>query len=84
MVDPERAGWSAADLGTALSRADVETRPLFKPMHRQPVFAGARAALTGVADQLFAQGLALPSGSAMDDAQEALVFRTVERFLERR
>ncbi|ATO13942.1 pyridoxal-5'-phosphate-dependent protein [Micromonospora sp. WMMA2032] len=84
VVDPDRSSWVAADLAAELSRADVETRPLWKPMHRQPVFAETRAALTGVADRLFANGLALPSGSAMDDAQEAHVFRTIERFLERR
>lgn len=83
VVDPERSSWPAADLAAALSRADIETRPLWKPMHRQPVYAGARAALNGVSDRLFAHGLALPSGSAMDESQEAHVFRTIERFLER-
>ena len=48
-----------------LTAADIESRPLWKPMHQQPVFAGARAFLRGDADRLFAAGLALPSGSAL-------------------
>jgi pyridoxal phosphate-dependent aminotransferase EpsN len=50
-----------------LEADDIESRPLWKPMHQQPVFAGAPARLDGTADRLFATGLCLPSGSAMTD-----------------
>jgi dTDP-4-amino-4,6-dideoxygalactose transaminase len=59
-----------------LEADDIESRPLWKPMHAQPVFEGAPARLDGTADRLFATGLCLPSGSAMDDAE-------LERVLQR-
>lgn len=51
----------------ALEAANIESRPVWKPMHQQPVFAGAQSVLTGVADEIFADGLCLPSGVAMAD-----------------
>lgn len=49
----------------ALDAANIESRPVWKPMHQQPVFSGAESHLTGVADSVFAQGLCLPTGVAM-------------------
>lgn len=54
-------------LRLALDRANIESRPLWKPMHRQPVFANAPAYVNGVSDSLFARGLCLPSGPAVTD-----------------
>jgi dTDP-4-amino-4,6-dideoxygalactose transaminase len=81
IVDPELTGWRADELGTHLARYDIETRPVWKPMHQQPVFAGAQAALTGAADQLYANGLTLPSGSALTDTQVWRVHEAIEEFL---
>ncbi len=53
----------------ALAADDIESRPLWKPMHLQPVFAGAPARIDGTSEQLFEHGLCLPSGSALSDAQ---------------
>ncbi|MEM9514921.1 MAG: aminotransferase class I/II-fold pyridoxal phosphate-dependent enzyme [Actinomycetota bacterium] len=50
----------------ALDDADVESRPLWKPMHLQPVFTGASARVNGTSERLFRRGLCLPSGSALD------------------
>ena len=66
-------------LAGELARQDVETRVLWKPMHRQPVFAGCRTALTGAADALFERGLALPSGSGLSDAEIGRVVALVSR-----
>ena len=52
----------------ALERNDIESRPLWKPMHQQPVFAGSPTYLSGVSAELFLTGLCLPSGSSMTDA----------------
>ena len=82
VFDPARAGWAAGDLAAHLAGHDIETRPVFKPMHLQPVFAGARAALTGTAERLFAHGLTLPSGSALGEADKARVLDAVTDFLE--
>lgn len=51
----------------ALDAAGIEARPLWKPMHRQPVFATAPAYVNGVSEDLFAQGLCLPSGPCVTD-----------------
>lgn len=52
----------------ALEAANIESRPLWKPMHLQPLFADATAVIDGTSERLFAKGICLPSGTAMDDA----------------
>ncbi|PZE61643.1 pyridoxal-5'-phosphate-dependent protein [Curtobacterium sp. MCPF17_047] len=81
VVDPETTGWTKDDLAAALAGEGIETRPLWKPMHLQPVHVGAEAVLTGVAERLFQHGLALPSGSAMSDDDFTRVCETIRRFL---
>lgn len=83
LVEPEAAAWSAEDLRLALDEAHIESRPLWKPMHRQPVFAGARAYLHGSADRLFTTGLTLPSGSALSPDQVRTIMTTIRLFLGR-
>ncbi|MGC4789868.1 DegT/DnrJ/EryC1/StrS family aminotransferase [Micromonospora sp. DT178] len=83
-VDPERAGWRAADLAAHLAGRDIETRPVWKPMHLQPAYADAECLVTGVAERLFADGLALPSGSALNERQVGLVLAAVDEFLAAR
>ena len=84
VVDPAEAGWLATDLAAHLAERHIETRPVWKPMHLQPVFASARAALTGAAARLFAHGLTLPSGSALTESQINRVLETISEFLEAR
>lgn len=55
------------------SKRDIETRPLWKPMHLQPAFAGARAFLSSVAENLFKNGLCLPSGQ-LNEVQHERIF----------
>jgi dTDP-4-amino-4,6-dideoxygalactose transaminase len=62
---------------TALAAEDIESRPLWKPMHAQPVFRQHDAAVSGVSDDLFARGLCLPSGSQLSPEQVQRVSRTV-------
>jgi dTDP-4-amino-4,6-dideoxygalactose transaminase len=59
----------------ALERANVESRPIWKPLHQQPVFANCETYLTGVADDIFSRGLCLPSGSALTYEQ---IFRVAD------
>jgi len=64
----------------ALAREHIEARLLWKPMHRQPLFAGAKCYGGTVSDGLFASGLCLPSGTTMsreDVARVAAVIREV-------
>lgn len=60
---------TAGELITALEAENVESRPIWKPMHLQPVFADAEAHLSGVGERLFETGVCLPSGSGMTDAE---------------
>jgi len=66
----------------ALDDKNIESRPLWKPMHLQPIFQGCEAVGGGVAEALFRAGLCLPSGAAMSegDSERAVeVIRGVRR-----
>jgi dTDP-4-amino-4,6-dideoxygalactose transaminase len=52
----------------ALEERNIESRPIWKPMHQQPVFSGARSFKIGKADSVYSSGLCLPSGPAITDA----------------
>lgn len=80
-LDPAEAGASPEAVRLALAEQGIEARPLWKPMHQQPVFADARRRLTGVADRLFERGLCLPSGSALTDDQVLEVAEAVRAAL---
>ncbi len=67
-VDPASAGTDREGLRLALEAADIEARPAWKPMHLQPVFADAPMLGGPVCEAVFADGLCLPSGSSMTDA----------------
>jgi dTDP-4-amino-4,6-dideoxygalactose transaminase len=74
-------GITANDLRLALAACDIEARPLWKPMHLQPVFRDAPYVGTDVCERLFARGLCLPSGSALRDEDFARIFEVLERAL---
>ncbi len=80
----DRAGWSPAQLSAYLDRRDIESRPLWKPMHMQPVFAEAPRLVNGNAEWLFQHGLTLPSGSGMCDADLGRVLDSIAWFLAER
>jgi dTDP-4-amino-4,6-dideoxygalactose transaminase len=65
LVDPIKTGVTRDELVTALAAAGIEARPVWKPMHLQPVFSNASTVGGSVAAGLFATGLCLPSGSAL-------------------
>jgi dTDP-4-amino-4,6-dideoxygalactose transaminase len=69
VIDPDTAPFTAQGLQEQLTAAGIESRPLWKPMHLQPVFASHQGTLDGTSDRLFERGLTLPSGSAMSEEQ---------------
>jgi pyridoxal phosphate-dependent aminotransferase EpsN len=69
-IDPDHTGVTREDIRLMLMEHSIESRPLWKPMHMQPLYAGAPYHGTGVDERLFANGLCLPSGSDMTDAQQ--------------
>ncbi|MFW9179451.1 DegT/DnrJ/EryC1/StrS family aminotransferase [Corynebacterium amycolatum] len=65
----------------ALGEANIEARHLWKPMHLQPVYEGARATINGTAENLFSRGITLPSGPALDDDDVARVIGVLKEVL---
>lgn len=65
-IDASKAGFDKDDIINALAEDNIEARMLWNPMHRQPVFEGYDSYQTGVSDDLFANGVCLPSGSNME------------------
>jgi dTDP-4-amino-4,6-dideoxygalactose transaminase len=67
LVDPAGFGATREDICLALEKAHIESRPLWKPMHLQPVFKKFRLRGGSVSERLFRDGLCLPSGTALTD-----------------
>jgi dTDP-4-amino-4,6-dideoxygalactose transaminase len=67
LIDPAKFGTDSEKIRQALEHENIEARPIWKPMHLQPVFTGAKCIGGKVAEDLFHKGLCLPSGTAMTD-----------------
>lgn len=72
-IDPEEADITREDLRLALLEVNIESRPLWKPMHLQPVFKTAPYYGGKVAEQLFNNGLCLPSGSNLTNEERVRI-----------
>ena len=81
--DPSRCGFTHEELRLALEKGNIESRPLWKPMHLQPVFAAAPWYGNGVAQRLFEQGLCLPSGSALGREEQERIATAIAPFTSR-
>jgi dTDP-4-amino-4,6-dideoxygalactose transaminase len=69
LVDPARFGSTREDIRLALEKENIESRPLWKPMHLQPVFKDSRVRGGSVSEKIFRDGLCLPSGTALTDVE---------------
>ena len=67
LVQPEVLGKTREEIRLALWESNIETRPLWKPMHLQPLYQGFPYFGSGVSDALFDKGLCLPSGSNLSE-----------------
>jgi dTDP-4-amino-4,6-dideoxygalactose transaminase len=79
VIDPEVAGTDRENLRLAFEEARIESRPLWKPMHLQPVFAGCPAYVNGTSEKLFNNGLCLPSGSNIDEEGRVRIAEVVKK-----
>jgi dTDP-4-amino-4,6-dideoxygalactose transaminase len=68
-IDPEAFGATREQVRIVLEQSNIESRPLWKPMHLQPLYAGCRVRGGSIAEGLYARGLCLPSGTNMADAE---------------
>jgi pyridoxal phosphate-dependent aminotransferase EpsN len=76
-IDPAIAGVTREAVRRALLAKQIESRPLWKPMHLQPLYAATEYVGRGIDEDLFANGLCLPSGSDMSDEQQDEVIALV-------
>ncbi|MEZ5333390.1 MAG: aminotransferase class I/II-fold pyridoxal phosphate-dependent enzyme [Thermoanaerobaculia bacterium] len=76
-IDPSRFGADREEVRTALEGHDIEARPVWKPMHLQPVFEGCSVRGGAVSERLFDRGLCLPSGSSLRDEDRERVVEIV-------
>jgi len=79
VIDPAVAGTDREKLRLAFDEARIESRPLWKPMHLQPVFAGCPAYVNGTSEALFNNGLCLPSGSNIDEEGRERIAEVLKR-----
>jgi pyridoxal phosphate-dependent aminotransferase EpsN len=81
LVDPDRCRADRDAVIAALAELNVEARPLWKPMHLQPLYEGCERYGGEVAAALFRQGICLPSSSSLHPDDQELVIATVRRTL---
>ncbi len=77
LIDQHRLGCSRDDLIHALDAAGVESRPVWKPMHLQPLYAGCQRYGGEVAEDIFERGICLPSSSSLTLEDQLYVINQV-------
>jgi len=80
-IEPDEAGITREHLRLALLELNIESRPLWKPMHLQPVFEGTPYYGAKVAEELFDKGLCLPSGSNLTDTERGRIKSAMENIM---
>lgn len=81
LIEPDRGVDLNEKIRIGLEMENIETRPLWKPMHMQPVFKDAPAFLNGVSESLFKKGLCLPSGSGLTLKEITLITDEINKVL---
>jgi len=85
-IDPEITGVNRTDIIKRLEEENIESRPVWKPMHLQPLFEGVtyypHEDGNSVSDRLFEHGICLPSGSNMTEAQQEKVIGLINEFFK--
>lgn len=82
LIDSKLAGFSREDMRLALEADNIESRPLWKPMHMQPVFEQYPFYGDGTAEDLFNNGLCLPSGSNLGSDDMKRIFDVIDGLLK--
>lgn len=78
LIDAKEAGFTREDLRLAFEKDNIESRPLWKPMHMQPVFKESVSYTNGVSEMLFNNGLCLPSGSNLTAEETERIFAVLD------
>ena len=80
VIDPVLAGFTSTDLRLELEKSNIESRPLWKPMHLQPIFKTAPYYGSAISEHLFKNGLCLPSGSNLTLDDKNRIKKAIENF----
>lgn len=85
VIDPSKTGGKTReDLRLALEQANIESRPLWKPMHLQPVFEKYPYYGKNVSEKLFDDGLCMPSGSNMTEEEKSRITIALNQFFDKK
>jgi dTDP-4-amino-4,6-dideoxygalactose transaminase len=85
LVEPtSNNGLTREEIRLAMDTENIESRPLWKPMHQQPVFVTSKNYLNGVSEMLFENGLCLPSGSNLTEDEFNRIFNCLENIFSKR
>jgi dTDP-4-amino-4,6-dideoxygalactose transaminase len=82
LIDSSKTGTGWEEIQQNLEKQNIEARPLWKPMHLQPVFSSYPSYLNGISEYLFSKGLCLPSGSNMTDEDRMRVLNYLLKSLK--
>lgn len=81
VIPEETGGITNEDIRQALEKGNIESRPLWKPMHLQPLYQDSPYYGRGISEKLFKHGLCLPSGSNLTDIERSRIVRTIKNCL---
>lgn len=84
IIDADKTGFTREDLRLRLEEDNIEARPLWKPMHLQPVFKDAPYIGKKIAENLFENGLCLPSGSNLTNVYKDRIKKSIEKLFRRK
>jgi pyridoxal phosphate-dependent aminotransferase EpsN len=79
LIDPRAFGSDRESVRLALEAENIESRPVWKPMHLQPVFAGCGVRGGGVSEEIFENGLCLPSGNGLATSDQERIIEVIRR-----
>ncbi|MFI3287331.1 MAG: DegT/DnrJ/EryC1/StrS family aminotransferase [Rikenellaceae bacterium] len=82
LIDKEKTGVDYNTVMAKLQEHSIESRPLWKPMHLQPIFANSPAYVNGVSERLFSQGLCLPSGPCVSEDDVKNIIEIIKQTLK--
>jgi dTDP-4-amino-4,6-dideoxygalactose transaminase len=83
LIDPQKTGTTREILQKEMHKENIESRPLWKPMHMQPVFSSCPAFVNGTSERLFTNGICLPSGSNMTEEDRQRVINVLFRCINK-
>ena len=83
LIDKEETGVDCEELRVFLDSKGIETRPLWKPMHLQPVFAGSPCYVDGTSEKLFEKGLCIPAGPCVTDEDVAYIVAEIKNCMKK-